>query len=241
MTRLGKLNWLWSVLALGAIVLGIVVTRNFVDLSDADLAGLIDGGGRAWLALPITILAFCGLAFVGMPQWVLIGAAVLTFGPVLGAAISWVSTLVSALFNFAIGRAMGGEKLRARLGDRAGRWVDRVSEEGVMAALVVRLVPVAPFVLINLAAGASTMRLRDFAVGTGIGIVPKIVAIAVFGQGLVELLAGDNLLLALALVAVAAVIAVWLYLYRRRRAARAEAVEDARAGEHAAEQIAPRS
>ena len=237
MTRLGKLNWLWSVLALGTIVLGIVVTRNFVDLSDADLAGLIENSDHAWLALPVTILAFILLAFVGMPQWVLIGAAVLTFGPVLGAAISWASTLISALVNFGLGRVMGGEKLRARLGERAGRWVDRVSEEGVMAALLVRLVPVAPFVLINLAAGASTMRARDFAIGTGIGIVPKIVAIAVFGQGLVELLAGDNLLLALALVGVAAVIAVWLYLYRRRRAVRAEALEDA----EAAQQIAPRS
>ena len=220
MTRLGKLNWLWSALALLLVVLGIILTRGVVDYGSFDLAGLVDGGGNAWLALPLTVLAFTALAFVGMPQWVLIGAAVVVFGPVLGAGVSWVATLVSALANFALGKAMGGEKLRARMGPKVGRWVDRLGERGILAALLVRLVPTGPFVLINMAAGASPMRARDFAIGTAIGIVPKIVAIALFGRGLVELLAGDNFLLAVALLILAVGIGIALWLWRRKRAAR---------------------
>ena len=220
MTRLGKLNWLWSALALFLVVLGIVFTRGAVDYGSFDLAEWVDGGGSAWLALPLTVLAFTALAFVGMPQWVLIGAAVVVFGPVLGAGVSWAATLVSALAGFALGKLMGGGKLRARMGPRVGRWVDRLGERGVLAALFVRLVPTGPFVLINMAAGASPMRARDFAVGTAIGIIPKIVAIALFGRGLVELLAGDNLLLAVALLVLAGGVAVALWLWRRGRAAR---------------------
>ena len=220
MTRLGKLNWLWSALALLLVVLAVIFTRGAVDYSSFDLAGLVDGGGNAWLALPLTVLAFIALALVGMPQWVLIGAAVVVFGPVLGAGVSWVATLVSALTNFALGKAVGGEKLRARMGPRVGRWVDRLGERGVLAALLVRLVPTGPFVLINMAAGASPMRARDFAVGTAIGIVPKIVAIALFGRGLVELLAGDNFLLAVAFLLLAVGLGLALWLWRRRHATR---------------------
>jgi len=216
MTRLGKLNWIWSAVALALILLGLVLSRTVIDPGALNLADIMGSGGSAWLAVPVTIALFIALAFVGMPQWVLIGAAVLTFGPVLGSLISWAATLISALCNFALGKAMGGERLRARLGERAGKWVDRVSDEGLMAALLVRLVPVAPFVLINLAAGASTMRARDFAIGTAIGIIPKIVAIALFGKGVVEILRGNNLALALGLLALGLLVLGWLVWMRRK-------------------------
>ena len=217
---------------MAVVLLGLLLTRTVIDPQSLDLAGLMGAEGLGWLSFPLTVVMFIVLAFIGMPQWVLIGAAVVVFGPVLGGAISWVATLVSALLNFALGRALGQERLKRRLGDRAKRWVDRVSEEGVMAALLVRLVPVAPFVLINMAAGASTMKARDFAVGTAIGIVPKIAAIAVFGRGLVELVRGDNLLLGVGLLGIALVIAVFVWRVRRRHQTAVEPVKSPESVQH---------
>ena len=51
-----------------------------------------------------------------------------------------------------------------------------------MASLVVRLVPFAPFVLVNMAAGMSAITLFDFSVGTGLGILPKIALTAFAGS-----------------------------------------------------------
>ncbi len=48
----------------------------------------------------------------------------------------------------------------------------------------VRLVPVAPFTVVNVAAGAFNVRFFDFALGTLIGMAPGIFAIAVFGERL---------------------------------------------------------
>ena len=42
-----------------------------------------------------------------------------------------------------------------------------------------RIVPVAPFTIINLVAGASHIKLRDFLLGTLIGLLPGISAIAI--------------------------------------------------------------
>ena len=58
----------------------------------------------AW-AGPATIGAFAVLAFLGLPQFVLIAAAVAAFGPWPGMLYSWEGTMVSALVGFWLGRA----------------------------------------------------------------------------------------------------------------------------------------
>lgn len=218
-------------MALVVILVVLLASRTFVDWDGVGLAGVMGAGQDHVVAVPLTIAVFIAAAFVGVPQWVLIGGAVVVFGPVLGAGVSWAATMLSALINFALGRAMGGERLRAKLGPRVGRWVDRVSDQGLVAAFLVRLVPTGPFVLINLAAGASTMSWRDFGIGTALGIIPKILAIALFGQGLLELVRGDNRILAAGVLLVAAGLAVGLWWVRRRGRARLGAAENAHQSE----------
>ena len=72
------------------------------------------GAAARWLslargpwALPAAVASFAGLAFLGVPQFALIAAAVAAFGPEKGAAYSWIGTLVSSLIGYAIGRAAG--------------------------------------------------------------------------------------------------------------------------------------
>src|ERR1700712_407372 len=60
--------------------------------------------GSPW-ALPAAVGAFAALAFLGVPQIVLIAAAVVVFGPWTGFLYSWIGTLVSALVGFGMGRA----------------------------------------------------------------------------------------------------------------------------------------
>lgn len=84
-----------------------------------------------------------------------------------------------------------------------------------MAAL--RLVPVAPFVVVNAVAGASRISLRDFALGTLLGMAPGMLALAVFSEGLIKTLQQPDTgrlagLLLLLLLLVAGLIALrhWL-------------------------------
>ena len=74
---------------------------------------------------------------------------------------------------------LGGRDLVRRL---AGRRLNRVSEQirsrGALTVAAARLLPVAPFTVVNLVAGASRIGVRDFALGTLLGTAPGIVAIA---------------------------------------------------------------
>lgn len=137
-------------------------------------------------AFPITVLAFAILAFLGVPQVVLIGAAMVAFGPWVGGLYSWAGTLVSALIGFFLGRKFGAKLLRDIAGERVKRLLDVIGQNGFMASVMVRQAPLAPFVVVNMAAGITPMRSREFTAGTAIGIIPKILLIALGGHALAE-------------------------------------------------------
>lgn len=158
-------------------------------------------------ALFVAIAVFAVLAFAGVPQVALIAAAVVAFGPWMGALYSWVGTMVSACIGFALGRAFGARLIREYGGEGVNKFIGLIGRNGFLASLVVRLVPAAPFVAVNMAGGATPMKLRSFLAGTAIGIVPKIVLTATAGASVVNAKGGA---LVLNLVVLAAVLAIWL-------------------------------
>ena len=158
--------------------------------------------------LLIAIAVFSLLAFLGVPQVVLIAATVVAFGPWLGGAYSWIGTMVSASLGFWLGRAAGGRLLHDVGGLGLARFVAMISRNGLMASLVVRLIPSAPFIAVNMAAGMTAMRFAAFAAGTAIGILPKILLTAVAGRFLIH--AGHGEQLGINLAVLAASVALWV-------------------------------
>jgi phospholipase D1/2 len=94
-----------------------------------------------------------------------------------------------------------------------------------LTIITLRIVPVAPFTVINLVAGASHIGLKDFALGTLVGLLPGIVAIALFADGLVVSIRdpgmGSFAWLAV-VVLVIALAALWFRRWLRRRQAPTE-------------------
>jgi uncharacterized membrane protein YdjX (TVP38/TMEM64 family) len=142
-------------------------------------------------SLPVAVAAFAILAFVGVPQIMLIAAAVVAFGPWTGFAYSWIGTMVSSLVGFYLGRTAGARTLERFSGAGVRRFMELVGRNGFFASFIVRLVPSAPFIVVNMAAGVTPMRVVDFALGTALGIVPKIVLTAFAGNSIVRLMRGE--------------------------------------------------
>ena len=205
-----------------AIGLAFWFGRASVNASPDIAAGLM-ASVDPWLAWPVAGLVFIAGSFLGVPQFMLIAGAVISFGPLEGAILSWLATMLSSSIHFGLGHFMGGERLRERLRSkgrlRALAWMDRLARNGVVASASVRIVPTGPALFVNMAAGASGMRFRDFALGTALGILPKIAIIALFGKGLGEwLLSREALPVGLAVLAALAIAALVWWLRRRIRA-----------------------
>ncbi|WP_340644112.1 TVP38/TMEM64 family protein [Phenylobacterium sp.] len=155
-------------------------------------------------ALPTAVAAFALLAFIGVPQFMLIAAAVVAFGPWTGFAYSWIGTMVSSLVGFYLGRFAGARALATLSGESMQRFMGLVGRNGFLASLIVRLVPSAPFIVVNMAAGVTPMRVIQFAGGTAIGIIPKIALTAFAGNSIVQAMKGGDAKHIVWLVAVAA-------------------------------------
>ena len=181
MARLGLRRALTAFALFGGVGLVFLFGAGALGLSGPDAARHWLAAAQGPWALPAAVGLFAVLAFLGVPQFVLIAAVVASFGPWRGLAYSWVGTLASALVGFGLGRAFGARLLPAEGDGAVGRFMTLVARNGFVASLVIRLVPFAPFVVVNMAAGVTEISWVDFAAGTGIGIVPKIALIALAG------------------------------------------------------------
>lgn len=187
----------WRAVAVSFVLFGGV---GLVFLFGAPLLGISgEGAVEQWMgaahgvwALPMAVGAFAILAFVGVPQFVLIAAAVVAFGPWTGMTYSWIGTMVSASIGFVLGRQFGARLLRDFAGKGVARFMKLIGRNGFTASLIVRLVPSAPFIVVNMAAGVTPMRFRDFAGGTAIGIIPKIGLTAFAGSSIVQAMRGGG-------------------------------------------------
>lgn len=138
---------------------------------------------HAWYALPMVMLAFMALGL--LPVLLLIAATGIAFGPVLGPIYAMAGCLASASMGFAIGRWLGVRRVARLGGERLARVSRALNRNGTLAVFFVRKVP-APFTLVNIVIGASTVRYVDFILGTLLGMGVLVVAIAGFGYQLTQ-------------------------------------------------------
>jgi len=110
------------------------------------------------------------------------------FGTALAAALTVFSATIGATLIFLAARS----SLGAVLHERAGPWLKRVDDEvakgEVSFLLVMRLIPVIPFFIANLAPAFVKVRLGNFIWTTFVGIAPATVVISSLGAGLGEVL-----------------------------------------------------
>lgn len=217
-----------AVVGFGLLAVAVTLAWHFTDLSDLaapqyvrDL--LADSAGGPWAPI-LVLVAFLAGAVVAFPVNILILATAATFGPWLGLLYSAMGAFTSALAMYFVGARFGQEALGRLLGRRWKHVLAKVRHRGLLAVVALRVLPVAPFTLVNLAAGASAIKLSDFVVGTLIGMAPGLVAMAVLGDRIMSLLAhpstGEIGLLALC-------VALWIGLSFGAQALLSRREEDA--------------
>lgn len=206
------------VFALAAVVLAIAAAalawrhtslREWLDL------GTIVANSKGFEAQPLAVLAMFAAFVLGglmlVPVTLLIGVSVLVFGPIEGALYAIVGSLASAASTYAIGRMLGRDVVRHLAGNGLNALSRRLAKKGLLAMTLVRLLPLAPFSVVNAVAGASHIGWRDFLLGTLLGMVPGIVVIATFIDRTVAVVQdpGPDTITVLVAVAVLACVAIW--------------------------------
>ncbi len=135
---------------------------------------------------PLLPLGVIGAYVVGglimVPVTALIGATAIIFPAHLGVIYALAGCLLNSLATYLVGAGVGRKTLRKLAGSRLNRLSKRLARRGILAVALVRNLPLAPFTIVNMVAGASHIKLKDFLLGTALGMLPGIVAITVFAD-----------------------------------------------------------
>ena len=191
--RLAPLLLILAALAL-AYALGLQRQLSWTALAahQAALRTWVQAEPLATAAGYVTVYTLAVAASFPGAIWITITGG-LMFGTALGAALAVCGSTLGAILLFLAARSALGPFLERR----AGRLLDRVrpglQRDGFLYVLALRLIPVMPFWLINLAAALTGVRLSHFIAATVIGIIPAVTVFASIGAGIGGVLAAGQI------------------------------------------------
>ena len=171
--------WSWSPLRGWLDAARIVTALEHLGQSIGPVAAIFGFGLALTLAVPLTFLTL---------------VAIVAFGPAAGFFYSIAAALLGAAISFWVGERLGHDVVQQLGGARVNRVSQRLASHGVMSVIAVRLVPIAPFAIVNMIAGASHLSLRDLLLGTAIGMTPGTLVMMFFAGQIVEALKNPSLL-----------------------------------------------
>jgi uncharacterized membrane protein YdjX (TVP38/TMEM64 family) len=170
----------WFGTALVLFLLVLAAAWRWTPLGDVlepgKLAAAVTSTLRGPWAPVLLMLGFVFGTLVAVPVTLLILVTALVHGAAAGAAYALAGSTLAAATTYGLGSYLGRPTVERLSGGSLHRLSERLARRGILTIITVRVVPVAPFTVVNLFAGASHIRFRDYLIGTVVGMLPGVAA-----------------------------------------------------------------
>ncbi|MCB1521952.1 MAG: TVP38/TMEM64 family protein [Hyphomicrobiaceae bacterium] len=189
----------WAPLAAIAALMASAYAFGLHEYLSFKTIGLNYEALRAFIAdnIVVAVLAYIAL-YIAVVALSLPGGLVMTlsggllFGWLVGAAATVVGATIGATIIFLVAKTSFGEGIAAKAGPWIGRLRAGFQENALSYLLFLRLVPLFPFFVVNLAPALLGVPLSTYVLGTVIGIIPGTTAFSVLGAGLGSAVEAQN-------------------------------------------------
>jgi uncharacterized membrane protein YdjX (TVP38/TMEM64 family) len=171
---------------LAALVVIGKVTGASEQVTVENLRGWMSDAG-AWGVLLFVVVFVVG-ELIQVPGLIFVAAAVLSYGPLEGGVLSHLTAVLSVCFSFAVARFMGGKALAGIELPWVGRVMEKLNDHPIQTVVILRatLVLAPP---VNYALGLSSIKFRDYLIGSVLGLIPPILIFAVLFDELLRWMA----------------------------------------------------
>jgi phospholipase D1/2 len=181
-----SLSLIWKLLIALAAVGIVVLVWQLTPLADVAkpqrLARMLDSvEDHRWAPL-IFVGAYLVGGLVAFPVTVLGAAVAITLPPLKAVPVAFTGIMLSAALHHWIGARFFREKAGSRLTGIRQKLEEAMTDQSIVTLAALRMVPIAPFTFVNVAAGAIGVRFRDFMLGTALGLAPSITIVCLFGR-----------------------------------------------------------
>ncbi|HNT57049.1 MAG TPA: VTT domain-containing protein [Syntrophales bacterium] len=202
-----------------AILVVLAILWRWSPLGDIlDLDALVAWAEPVRVSPAAPLIVVAGFMLGGLlvfPVTLLIAATALLFDPLQGFVNATLGALSSAILLYLIGAFLGGDTLHRITGERVNRVSRVIARRGILTISALRIIPVAPFSVINLVAGASHIRFIDYVIGTILGMTPGIVVITLFASSLKDFVVHPCVRNILIIAGIFALALILLFLLKR--------------------------
>lgn len=186
-TAKARSRWRALIMTIGLIA-GLAALWRFTPLAGLATAERTiqlarDFAGQWWAPF-LVIAAYTPACLIMFPRPLITLFAVVAFGAWLGFAYAMTGILLAAAVTYVMGNMLDPAAVRRYAGDKLNRMSEVLRTRGLLAMTALRLVPLAPFAVEGLVAGAIRVKLWQFMVGTAVGMLPGTLATTVFGDQL---------------------------------------------------------
>ncbi|MBH0237532.1 VTT domain-containing protein [Methylobrevis sp. L22] len=186
---------IWQGILALALVAVFALAWRYTPLSrfadEAFIASVLPDPSSPWTPLAV-IAVFVVAGLFAFPVTLLIGTTAALFGAWPGVGYAAAGALSSAVAGYLIGCVIGLDSIRATFGPRVNRIANGFAKRGIVAVTAVRLVPIAPFSVVNVMAGAMRIRPLDFVIGTLLGLAPGLALMSMLGERMAAMMADPS-------------------------------------------------
>lgn len=186
-------------LLVGALFAAIALSGP---LSSARVRSFTGRGSGLDVAVVFVAIS-ASLTVACFPGPLLAAASGILFGTAAGTLISIIAAVLGAVAAFSLARRIAGDAVLRIGGARVRRIAEVVGRRGFISVLYARIVPGAPYTLVNYAGGLSPVKLGDFTLATAIGVAPRAFAYTALGGSFRNLTSPEALVAVGVLVAMA--------------------------------------
>jgi phospholipase D1/2 len=177
-------------------ILGLMALWRFTPLrevatAEAAIAWAKAFGEQPWAPFAL-MAAYTPACLVMFPRPLITLAAVIAFGPWFGFFYALTGICASSAATWWMGRHMRRDTVRRLAGPKLDRMAEVLKKHGLLAMTLLRLVPLAPFAVESIVAGAIRMKLWHVVVGTAIGLLPGTLTTTVFGDAIETAVTGSG-------------------------------------------------
>lgn len=168
----------WGMVILAGVSLAWILSTLWGEVLDKESAiDFFTGFRNDSMVIPVLLSIFFIAGLIAVPINILLVASTVAIGPWITFGCGITGSLLSAVIAFAAGSRFG-KPLLQKFAEKQLKSISRkVEGRGIFSVAAIRLVPIAPFVIVNLVAGFSNISFASFFFGSILGMVPGMMGV----------------------------------------------------------------
>jgi uncharacterized membrane protein YdjX (TVP38/TMEM64 family) len=184
--RFGLLGvWLVAIIAIVIILGPGTILHDYEKVTPEGIRQMVLSYGALSVVAYEFLHVIRPFTFIPVTPFTIAGGYI--YGHVLGLALAMVGTTIAAVITFFLSRYLFRDYLKKRLSTHYAGFDSRFDNGGIFTVAAMRVIPILPFDAVGYVAGVSSIRFRDYLLGTLLGELPGAFVLTMLGNSLTNI------------------------------------------------------